>query len=310
MSKRYVIGADIGGSHICAAVVDVEKYTILEDTFISEHVDNTQSKAGIIKQWSEVFNKVLDKKENGVIGLACAIPGPFNYSEGIAKYPEGFKFSELNGVKIEDELSPLLASETTLPIKFLNDATSFAVGVARSNPTIKDKRTLCITLGTGLGAGFVDKRLPVLSGPTVPPNGCLWNLEWDEGMADDYFSTRGIIKLYADLGGEKIVGAKELADRIDTDPLAVKTFEVFGENLAQFLTPYLKTFKADALVMGGSISKAFSFFGPSCVAKLEANGVQLEVLVSNIMEKGAILGCTCVFEQDFMETIGNDLPKI
>ena len=55
------MGADIGGSHICAAVVDIEKYTILEDTFISEHVVNKQSKTGIIGQWSEVFNKVLDK---------------------------------------------------------------------------------------------------------------------------------------------------------------------------------------------------------------------------------------------------------
>ena len=288
MEKKYAIGADIGGSHICAAVVDLESYSILEETFLSEHVDNKQTKTGIIGQWSKLINKVLDTFEDNIIGLACAIPGPFDYSEGIAKYPEGFKFGALNGVKIEDELAPLLETENTLPIKFLNDATSFAVGVARSNPSIKNKRTLCITLGTGLGAGFVDKRLPVLSGPTVPPNGCLWNLEWDEGMADDYFSTRGVIKLYEDLGGEEIKGVKELADLVDTDPLAVKTFEIFGQNLAQFLTPYLKTFKAETLVMGGSISKAFSLFGPSCIAKLVQNGLELDVLVSNIMEKGAI----------------------
>ena len=310
MKKNYVIGADIGGSHICAAAVDLERYSIVEHSYVSRHVDNQQSKEGILGDWADVFNQVLNSVHGEVKGIACAIPGPFDYAQGLAKYPEGFKFGALHGLKVEDGLKPLLRSNHPISVKFLNDATSFAVGAVRSNPSLKQKNTLCITLGTGLGAGFVKNGLPIMKGSEVPANGCLWNLSFEEGMADDYFSTRGIVKIYTDLGGDEVLGAKELAERFDQDELVKKTFDAFGKRLAGFLVPHLKTFQAKALILGGNISKAYALFGPSMEESFERQKVQLQISISKMMEREAILGCTCVFDEDFQNTIAKDLPRI
>ncbi|WP_136466992.1 ROK family protein [Flagellimonas onchidii] len=89
-------------------------------------------------------------KKNPLSGIAFAMPGPFDYANGVAKYPEGFKYGALYSIEIEKELSPLLNHEGVLPIRFLNDATSFAVGEAWLAESLGYQNQLCVTLGTGL----------------------------------------------------------------------------------------------------------------------------------------------------------------
>lgn len=307
----FVIGVDVGGTHISSAVVNVQKKEILEHTYASSHVANLEPFDVIMETWASTLNKTIANAETlSLAGIAFAIPGPFNYKEGIALYPEGFKYGALYGVNIEKELSALLDYPSYLPIRFLNDATSFAVGEAWLSEDQGHKRQLCITLGTGLGAGFVENGIPVVKGRTVPENGCLWNLPYKDGMADDYFSTRGCINAYYDLTGITASGVKELSKNYKDDSKIQEMFEHFGTDLGGFLAPYLKKFMADALVMGGNISKAYACFGQALQVSLNENGISLPIRISHHMEKGAILGCTRVFDNHFWRGVKENLPQL
>lgn len=307
----YVVGVDIGGTHISSAVVDVKQKKILEETYATSHVANLEPFDVIMETWASTLNKTINASQNLALkGIGFAIPGPFNYKEGIAMYPEGFKYGALHEIKVVQNLTPLLISSDDIPIRFLNDATSFAVGEAWLAEEEGLERQLFITLGTGLGAGFVENGIPVVNGPNVPPNGCLWNLPYKDGMADDYFSTRGCVNAYHELSGETVTGVKELALLFEFDPLAKQMFTEFGTDLGSFLAPWLKRFNADALVLGGNISKAYACFGQALQASLNQNEVCIPIRISNHMEKGAIVGCTRVFDQDFWKNVKNNLPEL
>ena len=60
----------------------------------------------------------------------------------------------------------------------------------------KQKKSLSITLGTGFGSAFISDRIPIVDGPLVPKIGCVYHLPYRDGIADDYFSTRGLLGRY------------------------------------------------------------------------------------------------------------------
>ncbi|WP_190810781.1 ROK family protein [Flagellimonas sp. S3867] len=309
--ETYIIGVDVGGTHISSAIVALNQKKLLENTYATSHVANMESQETILDTWANCLNKTL-KKANGLplTGIAFAMPGPFDYNMGVAKYPEGFKYGGLFGTDIEKSLNPLLAHNKVLPVRFLNDATSFAVGEAWLAESEGYKKQLCITLGTGLGAGFIDNGIPVTSGGTVPPNGILWNIPYKDGIADDYFSTRGCINGYAEATGRTVKGVKQLADAYDNDFNAKQVLENFGGDLGRFLSPWLTNFDADVLVLGGNISKAYGCFGNTLQQVFNANALSITIRISKHMEKGAIIGCTRLFDDTFWQSVKNDLPSI
>lgn len=307
----HTIGVDIGGTHISSALVNREKKQIMDGTYASSHVANMESTNVILQTWADCLNKTISASKGiPLSGIAFAMPGPFDYGSGVAKYPEGFKYGSLNGVEIEKKLNSFLETPDNLQMRFLNDATSFAVGEAWLSENEGHKKQLCVTLGTGLGAGFIDNGIPVISGDTVPPNGCLWNIPYKDGIADDYFSTRGCVTAYEQATRKTVKGVKELAERFKDDPKAKEVLEAFGQDLGDFLAPWLKTFKTDVLVLGGNISKAYFCFGKALQSSLNVHGIRLSIRLSTHMEKGAIIGCTRLFEPFFWEKVKDNLPRL
>jgi glucokinase len=84
MERNLAIGADIGGSHITCAAVDLDSGKILRET-LSERAVNNQAHANVIIQtWSEALSGALSKlPPEKVKGIGFAMPGPFDYVKGI-----------------------------------------------------------------------------------------------------------------------------------------------------------------------------------------------------------------------------------
>ena len=99
----------------------------------------------------------------------------------------------------------------------MNDASSFAVGEAWAGSATKVKRSLSITLGTGFGSAFISDRIPIVDGPLVPKIGCVYHLPYRDGIADDYFSTRGFWAGIRNITGKELKGVKELAELASSD---------------------------------------------------------------------------------------------
>ncbi len=309
--KKYSIGADIGGSHICSALIDMDKKRILTESFCDLKVDNQASADSILGIWTEAIKKTVSAiNMDELEGIGFAMPGPFDYEKGIALFRRVAKYESLYNLNVADYLRNSLGFKDDIPVRFMNDATSFAVGEAWIGKSAGYKRSLAITLGTGFGSAFIDNGIPVLDGENVPDLGCVYHLPYKDGIADDHFSTRGFIKEYYKLTGKPLPGVKELAEEAKTKPDVKKLFTVFGNNLGEFLGPWLKKFKADTLVIGGNIAGAYKLFGVPLEQALKAQKIVIDVHLSELKENAALIGCARLLDQVFWEKVKPLLSKM
>jgi glucokinase len=190
----------------------------------------------------------------------------------------------------------------------MNDASSFAVGEAWAGSAANYNRSLSITFGTGFGSAFISNRIPIVDGPEVPKLGCIYHLPYKDGIADDYFSTRGLLSRYKKITGKELSGVKELAAIASSDKTVTDLFNDFGDNAGIFLAPWLKKFKAEILVIGGNISNAYNLFGDVFEERLKQEKCFCKVALSELKEDSALLGSAYLLDDDFWQSVQHALP--
>ena len=309
MNKNIAIGTDIGGSHISCAAIDLFSGKIIRNTLTERSVDNQAQANAIIGTWTQALSAVLEKVPiENVKGIGFAMPGPFDYVKGISYIRGVAKYENLYGINISDAISYNLSAKDDFLIRFMNDASSFAVGEAWAGSAANFNRSLSITLGTGFGSAFISNRIPIVDGPEVPKLGCIYHIPYKDGIADDYFSTRGLLSRYKKLTGKELVGVKELASLAGTEKAVKDLFTDFGDNAGLFLAPWLKKFRAEILVIGGNISHAYSLFGDVFESRLKKENCFCEVAISNLKEDAALLGSGYLLDDDFWRSVQHALP--
>lgn len=309
MNKSIAIGTDIGGSHISCAAVDLVSGKILRDTLTERAVNNQAQANEIIAVWAEALSGALAKVPfEKVKGIGFAMPGPFDYVKGICFIRGVAKYENLYGINIIDAISSSLEVPEDFLIRFMNDASAFAVGEAWAGSATKANRSLSITLGTGFGSAFISNRIPIVDGPDVPKLGCIYHLPYRDGIADDYFSTRGLLGRYKNLTGKELSGVKEVAALAASDRIISDLFTDFGDKLGLFLAPWLKKFKAEIIVIGGNISYAYSLFGDVFEDRLKKENCNCKVVLSKLKEDAALLGSAYLLDDDFWKSVQHALP--
>jgi glucokinase len=309
MNNNIAIGTDIGGSHISCAAIDLLSGKIIRDTLTERPVDNQAAANVIIGAWSEALWSVLKKvPRKQVKGIGFAMPGPFDYVKGISYIRGVAKYENLYGINISDAISVNLGIQDGFLIRFMNDASSFAVGEAWQGSAAGFNRSLSITLGTGFGSAFISDRIPIVDGPEVPKLGCIYHLPYKDGIADDYFSTRGLLSRYKKLTGKELSGVKELSALAATDKQVSELFIDFGDNAGMFLAPWLKIFRAEILVIGGNISHAYNLFGEVFEERLRKENCFCKVAISKLKEDAALLGSSFLLDDNFWKSVQHALP--
>jgi len=247
----HVIGADIGGTHCTAALIDLQQKRIISSTFQRRIIDAGGSASEIIAAWSEC---ILSARQNIDISSTClAIPGPFDYEKGISLMKGQHKYESLYGLNVKE----LLANELGVrpaDIFMDNDAACFLQGEVFAGAAIEHARdkVIGITLGTGLGSAVYSNG--------VAANADWWCMPFKNGMAEDYLSARWFLQRFESYTGNKLEGVKELAQLTATNEQARLIFREFAVQLAQFLLEVIKQEKPQAVVLGGNISKAYPLF--------------------------------------------------
>jgi glucokinase len=309
MIQNIAIGADIGGSHISCAAVDLEAGKVLRETFSERPVNNQAQATEIISVWASCLSEVLSKIEAGKVkGIGFAMPGPFDYVNGICLIRGVAKYENLYGFNIADAIVSSLDVSENFQARFMNDASSFAVGEAWAGKASDVKRSMSITLGTGFGSAFIKDRIPVVDGSEVPKLGCVYHLPFNGNIADESFSTRWFTGSYKKITGKDAAGVREIADLAASDKAALSLFNEFGSNLGIFLAPWINRFKAEVLVIGGNISFAYNLFGNVFEASLKKEKCNCKVEISDLKEDAALLGSAYLFDDTFWKSVQPALP--
>jgi glucokinase len=261
--------------------------------------------------WTDALKKTLSGiGMDDLVGIGFAMPGPFDYEKGIALFERVAKYESLYNVNVVEYLRKSLGLKNDIPVRFMNDATSFAVGEAWIGKSAGFHKSIALTLGTGFGSAFIENGVPVLERDDVPQLGCIWHLPYKDGIADDYFSTRWYIKEYAGKTGKTLHGVKEISEAAKTDVNAKELFVQFGDNLGKFLGPWIKKFCAEVLVIGGNMAGAYKLFGSPFEKSLEAQKIKIVVQLSELKENAALIGSARLLEPEFWEKVKFLLSKM
>lgn len=281
MENPAVLGVDIGGSHITAALVDLKDGTLVQNSIKRNSVDSRGNAEEIFTAWCEVINKAFGNDFTTEKRIGIAMPGPFDYENGISLIKDQDKFNALYELDIKEELAKRLNVQPA-HIKFVNDAAAFIHGEVFCGAAKGYDNVLGLTLGTGLGSA--------ISINGIAKDAELWNSKFLSGIAEDYLSTRWFVNKYKSLTDNDIAGVKELAAIVNEDPYARQIFNEFGRALGHFLADFIKDTGSQVVVMGGNISQAFDLFAPPLIENLKAFHLSTEIKLTKLNEHAALIG--------------------
>lgn len=278
MESIYVLGVDIGGSHIACQIIDLNGYQPLKNSYVEVKISEKESATVILGAWREALEQCLAKSENLEIrAMGVAIPSPFDFTAGIAMAEH--KFASLKGLNIREELHRITRISSS-SIYFTNDAAAFGMGAWRMNGEAH-RHILGVTLGTGFGACFIVDGCYAIYGPGVPVGGELWNYPFRGDIAEDYVSTRWFEKRFKDVTGQAVKGVKGMVGLYKEGmykPEVELVFREFTDAFCEIVLPFMQRFKADALVIGGGMVLAGEFFVPMVKQYLKMNQVEADVI--------------------------------
>lgn len=281
MKSSIVAGVDIGGSHITAALINLADRKILPGSQRREAVNADGTPEEIISGWVSVIRNCFASHGLHPGRTGIAMPGPFDYNEGISLMKDQGKYRSLYGLNIKELLAEALNVKKD-DIAFTNDAACFLQGELFGGIAKGYNAVFGITLGTGFGSAFAKE------GRAADAD--LWCSPFKKGIAEDYFSHGALVGKYAAVSGKHIANVKELAELAETDEEAKEVFTELGINLGEFFLSVLKNKPAELIVVGGNISKAFSRFYPALKAVFQYHGMDIPVRVTQLGEHAALVG--------------------
>jgi glucokinase len=281
MDNGIILSFDLGGSHVAAMAA--RRSDPFNGAITSVGLDDGGSATYLFDRFEEVGRSALSALNRclRLAGIAVAVPGPFDYSNGVSRLQH--KFASWHGLSVRRHLAIRFGVDAK-DVLFLNDADAFLLGELQDAFASK---AVGITLGTGVGAAFA------IDGRSVPateilPNNCdLHLLPWKGSTVEEIISTRGIMRLHEDRKGP-YRSVKEIAAHSNVNAIAADTMSAFGKQLGQVIEAYLLPFAPHAIILGGSISRSSSTFLPAALSVAPALSGLLKI--SSHFERAALIG--------------------
>ena len=182
-------------------------------------------------------------------GIGIAIPGPFNYSDGI--FLMDHKFGAVKG----ESFRSVAGVPQRVELRFIHDVCAVLEG-AIDMLGLTSGNTALVTLGTGLGFALAENGA-VRYGPSQSPADGIWNHSWKGGILEDKVSARGVRGYFTSMGGDPACSARDIAERAyHGDQAALDAFDRMGETLGTAIAGILLDHNVSTVLFGGQISRS------------------------------------------------------
>jgi len=218
----------------------------------------------------EITATIIDHlKKHPAQKMAICMPGPADYRQGTMLMKH--KFAAMYGICLRDVLHREFPEAE---IAFVHDGVAYMLGEALFGAAKGCSCAAGVMLGTGLGfVLFEDNK--VLSRSVLTPYMPLWNKPYQNGIAEEYVSGRGIVRRWLELG-RKQASVKDIATFArEGDTQAAELMRETGRMLGEMLREHLAEKPVEKVVVGGQIAKSWDLmkFGfesacsiPACAA--------------------------------------------
>ncbi|MBI5217928.1 MAG: ROK family protein [Bacteroidia bacterium] len=267
--KEVAIGIDIGGTNTVLGVVDKKGNCIAKDSIV------TCGYGSVDKYIETIAEKI--KELLSAIGTQCKVKGigigapNGNCKRGTIEYAPNLKWKGIIPI------SESLCKYFDFPVLVTNDANAAAIGEMVYGSAKKMKDFIVVTLGTGLGSGFVSggkllcghngfagelgHTIAVIDGRSC---GC-----GRKGCLETYVSATGITRTVIEMLGKNKtksilrnysnsnINSKRIYEAaLQKDKLALEAFEFTGKMLGLKLSDTVAITNPEAIFLFGGLAKA------------------------------------------------------
>ncbi len=282
-TNDYVVASDIGGTHITAALVDTRRWAIEEASINRHSVDSHAVAKTILDAWSSPFQTVTQNHpEIGTPLIGIAMPGPFDYENGISLMRNQDKYDALYGMDIRSELAQRTGVVGT-NIRFINDAAAFLQGEVFAGKHNDHAKVLGITLGTGLGSAIWEKGSSAVDAD-------LWKTPYLESNMEEHLVTRWFVQRTAQHGVD-VTGLRELLQLRGEHAFIEDILAEYSHHLVQFMTFFSEQTGCDRFIIGGNISRAWEVIYRFNTKAFD----RFRIRISQLGERAALIGAAALF---------------
>ena len=313
MMAGVVIGIDLGGTFIKAALVDSR------GRILARMKRPTEAAMGRERVVDNVFSIVRDLKAisrslGGISALGMGIPGVIDIRRGVISTSPNLPGWENIPIR------KMLSRRVGMPLYLENDANAAALGEKWMGAG-KDVQNFCfITLGTGVGGGLVldgriwhgaDGMAGEVGHMTIDPHGPRCNCG-NRGCLEMYASTKALQRMIRqaqssgkrsrffgqirdkEISGDVIHRAAKGGDRVSRD-----AFARMGSALGIGIASLVNLLNLEKVVVGGGLSAAWKFFLPTLREEVAARAFaapvrRVRIVRATAGEDAGVLGAAYI----------------
>lgn len=314
MINPLTIGVDIGGTRTKYGLVDLRRGEILH-TIVTSTEKKDEKK--FLQQVEVAINEcksVSLAKDCEITGIGLGVPGFINEG-GIVETTYGFlEFME------NYPLQAIIDERFSLACRLDNDARTVALGEALYGKGKDYKRVLTLTLGTGVGFGFVVNGSFVEALPLAHMGGHMRITDegdtcycGKQGCLEALASSTGIISLAKKNNFDGALAVEAIFEAaVKGDANAIIVVDSVISYLHTALHNYVNLFAPGIIVLGGGIAKGLVPYldrikGLNYLSPYPAYSFQLAV--SELEELAGILGSAALFHSNTLQTTAYENKK-
>lgn len=226
---------------------------------------------------SSAFKKAIGNTE-GLKGIGIAIPGPFDFRDGVFRMDH--KFAAVKG----EDFRTLAGVPDNIGIRYIHDVNSVLEGAIKMMG-LEGQNTALVSLGTGLGFSLAIGG-KVRYGPTLSPADVIWNMPWEGGILEDRVSARGLRNIYGEVGGDAHDSAASIAIKAfcgERD--ALEAFCIMGDHLGRALKGILAPWNVQTLLFSGQVSRSLLLMEDS-IRKYLGKTLKMTIVPDNAVYEG------------------------
>jgi glucokinase len=234
-----IIGVDLGGTNIRVGLID-------KSLIVEQKIATLTDKDKLPKTIAQIIDLIEPFTKYKVRGIGIGVPSVVDVERGIV-------FNVTNIPSWEKvELRSILQERFSLPVFVNNDVNCFILGEHQYGVARSYNSVVGLAMGTGLGAGIIINNA-LYNGyncgageigllPYLDKN---YEAYCSNAFFESFYNTTALDAFYAASKGNNN---------------AIKSWAAYGIHLGNAIKAALLVFDPEALILGGSIVKAYNFF--------------------------------------------------
>lgn len=264
-NMKVAIGIDIGGTNTVFGLVDEQGNCLVQKSLKTKDYSKPEDFVAVLS--AELKELIASHKNISVIGMGVGAPNG-NYYTGTIDFAPNLNWEGIV------PLAQLLQEYFTFPVVLTNDANAAAIGERIYGAAKGVEDFVMVTLGTGLGSGFVvngelvyghDGFAGELGHTIVEKNGRECGCG-RKGCLETYASASGIVRTAKEfleksnnslLADVKELSSKSIADAaLKGDALALEIFDYTAEKLGFSLANTVALTSPKLIVLFGGLAQS------------------------------------------------------